>query len=251
MPWPVQYVAGIAKKGWVAWREQRLDLSPSLIRIHLRNYYRELRHPALPSGDSNANVVDVPVSPWSVTGCRCLLVVPVDFTSGRSGLPLRADRLLTGLLAMGHGVTVIADAGRDPGARLELDPRVTVVEKANAAHAHLKAQGRSYSWVVIFGDDLAATYLMRLRAYARRARVIFVRLQGLTEPAVGETGVTSLAAESYGVSGADLVIAGSHDELIELRALEPSTPILVMPLGSAYADELQALFPTGLLAENR
>ena len=38
---PFRFAAGAVKKAWMAWRGQRLDLSPAMVAIHLRNYYAE------------------------------------------------------------------------------------------------------------------------------------------------------------------------------------------------------------------
>jgi hypothetical protein len=38
---PFRFATGAVKKAWTAWREQRLDLSPAMVAIHLRNYYAE------------------------------------------------------------------------------------------------------------------------------------------------------------------------------------------------------------------
>jgi glycosyltransferase involved in cell wall biosynthesis len=244
---PFRFATGAVKKAWTAWREQRLDLSPAMVAIHLRNYYAETlqRQIELQSRSVDraapARRATAPAAARS-RAHRFLIVSDAVPTPDRDSGSFRMFQMLILLRDMGHEVTLVADRSDADAQHVRAVEAlgISIVYGTAAATAHLESEGAGYSWVLLSRPEIAFRYLFRVREHAVHARVAYdtvdlhwVRSTRGAEISGDETLRVRAASyrrlESFNVQSADVVIAISDTDRLMILDEFPSARVEVIP----------------------
>src|SRR5262245_27513459 len=203
-PMFARFVTGAARRAWTSWRGGRLDLSPSIWLVHLRNYYRELA-PAPPPP-------------------RLLVVTDVVPTFDQDSGSFRLFHLLKALSDIGYEVTLIAEEQSTPQRYIDALTRIRIrmLLGPEKVVEHLHAEGAQYRHVILCRPDVAFRYSMAVRAFAPLAHVTYdtvdvhwVRLQRGGD-LTGNAGMHADAdryrrIERFNVESTDTVLAVSAE----------------------------------------